>query len=239
MSPSLIAIETATDACSVALSNAAGVRQVHRIIPRQHNQQLFPMLREVLQGVSPAAAGLDGIVYGSGPGSFTGLRIAASAAQGLAFSCGLPAIGISTLAAQAATFLRREPEAAKLVLSLLDARIGEVYWAVYRADGPTLSCIRPPAVCAQEALPIDEILALAQSDEAIAAVGSGVATSERVAGQFALNRPDLRPEARDLLPLGAAALAAGRTQAPHEIVPLYVQDTVGWKKLHEQGRPGS
>src|SRR6056297_2107063 len=111
------------------------------------------MLADLLENRPPASLGLDAIVYGSGPGSFTGLRIAASAAQGLAFSLDLPVVPVSTLACQAATALREgrvPPESA--ILSALDANIGQVYWAVYHDAPEGLVELMPPVVCTPQAL---------------------------------------------------------------------------------------
>ena len=93
----ILAIETATDACSVAVFVDGEISERYAIAPRQHSQLLFDMLEELLPGGNLADSGIQAIAYGSGPGSFTGLRIAASAVQGLAYSCDLPAIAVSTL----------------------------------------------------------------------------------------------------------------------------------------------
>jgi tRNA threonylcarbamoyladenosine biosynthesis protein TsaB len=128
----ILAIETATDACSVALYCDGEYFQRHEVIPRQHSQRLFGMLRELLPDGDLRKYGVSAIAYGCGPGSFTGLRIAASAVQGLAFAHSLPAIAISTLTSQAQTALRLGAVAADAtVLSLLDAKINEVYYATY------------------------------------------------------------------------------------------------------------
>ena len=102
----LLAIETATDACSVAVYLDGQVRERHAIAPRQHSKLLFAMLEELLPGGDLRAQGIDAIAYGCGPGSFTGLRIAASAVQGLAYSSNLPAIAVSTMAVLAQSALR-------------------------------------------------------------------------------------------------------------------------------------
>ena len=100
---SILAIDTSTDACSVALLSAGTVRVLQEHAPRRHNQLLLGMLRELLPG---GPGGLDAVAYGCGPGSFTGLRIAASAAQGICFAAQLPALPVSTLAAQVQSAIR-------------------------------------------------------------------------------------------------------------------------------------
>lgn len=194
------------------------------------------MLADLLGDRTPASLALDAIVYGCGPGSFTGLRIAASAAQGLAFSLDLPVVPVSTLACQAATALRegRVPPGSA-ILSALDANIGQVYWAVYRARSESLVELMAPAVCTPQALPVDAILAQLPA-AALYHVGSGAALMSGLpelpaAGRYA----DVLPQAQDLLPLARAALAAGVMQRADEVSPVYVQDATQWKKLAEQG----
>ena len=102
----ILAIDAATEACSVALYRDGEYRQCYERIPRQHSQRLFGMLRELLPSGNLRDQGIDAIAYGAGPGSFTGLRIATSAVQGLAYTNELPAVAMSTLACQAQTALR-------------------------------------------------------------------------------------------------------------------------------------
>ncbi|MFN2328757.1 MAG: tRNA (adenosine(37)-N6)-threonylcarbamoyltransferase complex dimerization subunit type 1 TsaB [Chromatocurvus sp.] len=233
----LLGIETATDACSVALCLEGETDQRHERNPRQHSRRLFPMLIDLLANRSPASLRLDAIAYGCGPGSFTGLRIAASAAQGLAFSLNLPVVPVSTLACQAAT-ARREHDvpANAVILSTLDANIGQVYWALYQATHETLVELMPPAVCTPEALPLAAILAQKPENAPFVTVGSGVALIVGVPGLPANERyDDVLPQARDLLSLARVALLAGATEAAADVSPMYVQDATRWKKLAEQG----
>ena len=131
----ILAIETATDACSVAVYLAGQIRERHVIAPRRHSKLIFTLLEELLPGGNLRKQGVEAIAYGCGPGSFTGLRIAASAAQGLAYSSGIPAVPISTLATLAQRALRTgEVEATDTVLCTLDARVNEVYGALYVFD---------------------------------------------------------------------------------------------------------
>lgn len=233
----LLGIETATDACSVALHIDGQTDQRHECNPRQHSRRLFPMLAELLNRRSPASLALDAIVYGCGPGSFTGLRIAAGAAQGLAFSLNLPVVAVSTLACQAATAQRGNavPRGA-VILSLLDANIGQVYWALYRVDAGGLRELMPPAVCVPEALPVAAIVGQLAEAAPLYHAGSGAGLVDGLPGLPAAARyADVLPEARDLLPLARAALAEGAAQSAAEVSPVYVQDATRWKKLAEQG----
>ena len=233
----VLALETATDACSVALAAGGETRSRHEIVPRQHQQRLFAQLGELADGRPLTGLGLGLVAYGRGPGSFTGLRIAAAAAQGLGFSLGLPVAGVSTLACQAATALRRgEATAGSIVLSTIDARIGELYWALYDPGGGLPRALLPPAVCRPEALPVAAI-ARALEGRALCLVGSGAALRGALPAALpplAHCAPALLPEAEDLIPPARAALAAGEAGTAADVAPLYVQGGDRWKTLAEQ-----
>lgn len=230
----ILAIETATDACSVAVYRDGIWQERHEITPRAHNQRLFVMLRELFPDGDLRAAGVEAVAYGCGPGSFTGLRIAASAVQGIAFAHELPAIPVSTLASQAQTALRSgiaEPD--EYILSTIDARIGELYYAVYRQLDGLVDCVQQPTA----STPGD--VQLGEEFGEVLAVGSGC--------EFAASFPDslskrlrlldgsIVPRARDLVPLALAMLKVGNVQSPAQVQPVYVRDEISWKKLSEQG----
>lgn len=237
--PTFIAIDTATEALSLALQLHDERRTVHRVVPRQHQQLLFGALEEMLAGRRPADLGLDAIVFGRGPGSFTGLRIAASAAQGLAYSLSVPAIGISTLETQARTLLRRErvPDDCVL-LSTIDARIGQVYAAFFHYRDGAIHALGPAVATTPDKLrrPVggDEIGALP-----CLALGSGCRRRDEFPAALALADaawPDVLPEAEDMLDSAARRLAAGEAVEAANALPDYVQRHGGWKTLAEQGR---
>ncbi len=228
----ILAIETATEACSVALWRDPELKQRHEITPRQHSQRLFGMLGELLPNGRLPEHGIEAVAYGAGPGSFTGLRIAASAVQGLTFATGLPAIPVSTLACQVQTALRQGLVGeGDRVLSSLDARINEIYYACYRIE-------QGLPVPMGEALAVAPALMVLPEDAASAfAVGSGCRFLEQfpeaVRAQLTGVAADLLPEARDLVPL---ALAQGVAQTPQQVQPVYVRDEINWKKIPEQGK---
>jgi len=236
----MIAIETATDACSVAMVLGGQVTQRHELIPRQHSQRLMGMLEALYPGGDIRSAGVQAIVFGEGPGSFTGLRIAASAAQGLAFAADIPAVGISTLACQALTAVRQGLVSEdSVILSLIDARIDQTYYALFAVvDGLPLSLVGP-GVCAPEQLPSDQIVTAA-AGRTITTVGSGASMAKRFPGALPLDvnqgAVELLPEARDLLPLAQAVINRGEVLRAEQVAPSYVQETIGWKKLSEQGK---
>ena len=236
----ILAIETATDACSVAISRDGVVSEVFEVIPRQHSQRLLGMLDELVPGGDLRAAGIEAIAYGEGPGSFTGLRVTASAAQGLAFAATLPAVGVSTLAGQAVTAIRElRIEGDPVILSLIDARISQTYYALYRSEGGMPVRLAGAGVCAPDTLPV-AALRRAAGGARVYAVGSGAGFVDQFPEGLDLIVSDaltaVLPHARDLLPLAQAALDAGAVQAPEQIAPTYVQERIGWKKLSEQGK---
>lgn len=231
----VLAIETATDACSVAVFRAGVYSERHTVAPRQHSRLLFTMLDEVLSGGSLADNDIELIAYGCGPGSFTGLRIAASAVQGLAYSCNLPVVAVSTLAVMAQTALRQGVvTVADVALCTLDARINEVYSALFVFENDRAVLIDGPWACAPGQL-------APAGSEPLCVVGSGGHFRELYmpALQTRIQKviPDLLPEARDIIPLSVDKYRRGEILAPRDVQPVYVRDEISWKKLADQGRP--
>lgn len=231
----ILAIDTSTDACSVALYLDGQYTELHENAPRQHSQRLFSMLRELLPSGKLREQGIDAIAYANGPGSFTGLRIAASAVQGLAFSNDLPAVPVSTLACQSQTALRTGlVGTGDTVLSLLDARISEVYWAVYKFEEQLATAIQKPVVSSPHSVAIE------QHYTHLHAVGGGLSYLDSMPSELVskLEVADehLLPCARDLIPLAIAQYKLGHVQDAVDVAPLYVREEVSWKKISEQGK---
>lgn len=232
---SILAIEASTDHCSVAVSDARGnVRELHQVAPRRHNQLLFEMLGELLAGGDLVSQGIDCLAYGCGPGSFTGLRVAASAVQGLAFTSGLPVAPVSTLAAlaQAAMHAGYVAEEAT-VFSVLDARINEAYCGLYDCTGTVPTIQAQPWVSKPAELVIP-------GKSLLVAVGDGLSLSEQFPAsaqqRFTAQYPNAAPRARHLLPLAEQAYQSGNVQSAAQVQPVYVRDEISWKKLSEQGK---
>lgn len=233
--PNVLAIDTATDACSVALRMDGNISHRYEVIPREHSQRLLPMLQELMPGGALREQGVELLAFSHGPGSFTGLRIAASAVQGLAFSNDLPAVGLSTLACLAQGAWRRGlVESDARVLVLLDARIGEVYWGLYDFDGTSARALRADNLCA----PGEVALEAEESTGPLVAVGSGLCYVDDLAVALAerLDRalPDLWPDSRDLLELADREYERGNLLGAAEVQPVYLRNKVQWKKLSEQ-----
>lgn len=231
----ILAIETATEACSVALYREGVCEERHEEVPRQHHERVFSMLSELLPDGNLRAHGVDAIAWGSGPGSFTGLRIAASAVQGLAFANRLPAVGVSTLACQAQTAFRLGAAGpADTVLSLIDARINEIYWGTFVFVDGLATPLQGPVACAPDSF------RPAAGDGPLLAIGSGCRFVDGMPAaaraRVEVAAPQLLPSARDLVPLALDLLRRGVSQDPGQVQPVYVRDEINWKKLSEQGR---
>jgi tRNA threonylcarbamoyladenosine biosynthesis protein TsaB len=231
----ILAIDTSTDACSVALYMDGQYTELHENAPRQHSQRLFSMLRELLPDGNLREQGVDAIAYANGPGSFTGLRIAASAVQGLAFANDLPAVPVSTLACQSQTALRTGlVGTGDTVLSLLDARISEVYWALYTFEEQLATAVQQPAVCSPQSIVIE------QHYSRLHAVGGGLryldSLPSLIVSALEIADEHLLPCARDLIPLAIAQYKLGHVQDAVDVAPMYVREEVSWKKISEQGK---
>lgn len=228
----ILALETATDACSVAVYRDGRIDERHVLAPRLHSQLVFTMLAELLPAGGLAAQGIDVVAYGSGPGSFTGLRIAASTAQGLAYSSGLPAIPVSTLAVMAQGALRQGAVSnGDDVLCTLDARINEIYAAVFAYEDGLAVVREGPWACPPADL-------LPAGTRPLCAVGNGCAFLEQFPGALRARiqtvLPAILPAARDIIPLALASWSRGETQSARSIQPVYVRDEISWKKLADQ-----
>jgi tRNA threonylcarbamoyladenosine biosynthesis protein TsaB len=218
----LLAFDTASEWCSAALliDGAVSFRAVHA--GQKHSELLAPMLGELLAAAGLTYRQLDGLAYGMGPGSFTGLRIACGVAQGLALGAELPVLGISTLEALA----EEAGEGSDAVLACLDARMNEVYAALYRRREHGWLALAGPLVCPPQSAPLPE------SGDCIGAgpgFGTYPALRERMRGRLARIVADAIPHARAIARLAAPRFVAGEFGAPETAEPLYVRDKVALK----------
>jgi tRNA threonylcarbamoyladenosine biosynthesis protein TsaB len=217
----VLAVDTATEACSVAL--LSGDELICRFAEGglAHAQQVLAMVEALLAEAEVSLSMLDGIVASIGPGAFTGVRISVAVAQGLAFGTGLPVVPVTTLEALAAQLTGRGFDRA---LACLDARMGEVYWGCFAADptrGLTATCpaaVGPPGSVALPAA------------GAYGGIGRGFGAHPGLTALpgLALDPADSRalPHAREFARLGALRLALGEGLDPGDISPLYLRDKV-------------
>ena len=222
----LLALDTSSDACSVALQLDDNISEQHVVQPKEHTNILVPMIKGLLRDAGAVIQDLEGIVLGNGPGSFIGVRIAASLSQGLAHGSGLKVVPISSLAAIAAEVM--DVHSANRVVVAQDARMNEVYFGIYKNDGNGL----PIAETEEVLQPIGKFAGLSAASISVAAgkawhlypellALNRQAVSEAVDVQF--------PRARYLLSLAAGAWKRGEAIGPEDLVPAYIRMKVAEK----------
>ncbi|WP_137166493.1 tRNA (adenosine(37)-N6)-threonylcarbamoyltransferase complex dimerization subunit type 1 TsaB [Salinimonas lutimaris] len=219
----LLAIDTATEALSVALQVNGNLFSRFEICPQQHSQKLLPLVDEVLQDAGVQIGELDGLVFGRGPGSFTGVRIATGMIQGLSLGSSLPVVGISTLAAMAMQAVAEH--GADKILSATDARMSEVYFGQYSVQSGLVELIGEEVVCA----PAEAAEKAAQ--QGFVAVGTGWQAYPELAACVADAPQILYPQAQYMLALAEQEFRAGRSSDAAGVSPVYLRDKVTWKKL--------
>jgi tRNA threonylcarbamoyladenosine biosynthesis protein TsaB len=225
----VLALDTATEACSAALLTDDGHLRRFKEVGRGHAEEILGMVDAILAEAGVALNMLDGIAASVGPGSFTGIRICVSVAQGLAFGAGLPVIPVTTLEALALQAMRG---GAEHVMACLDARMGEVYWGCFSADATRGVVARGPmavGVAASVSTPFDG---------PFQGIGRGFAAYPDLQ---ALPGLTLQPEGRNALPdaldmarLGAIRFAAGEGLDAAELVPMYVRDKVALTEVERE-----
>ncbi|WP_032095942.1 MULTISPECIES: tRNA (adenosine(37)-N6)-threonylcarbamoyltransferase complex dimerization subunit type 1 TsaB [unclassified Alteromonas] len=241
----ILAIDTATEACSVALEVDNTLYTHFEVCPQQHSQRLLPMIDAILKEAGVELASLDLLAFGRGPGSFTGVRIATGMIQGLALGTGLPVAGVSTLKAMAVEAAQKST--GQFVAVASDARMNEVYFCVYKQLENGLEIIVPEQVCP----PADAVNYLNELGEAlnnnVTVAGTGWAAYEEL--QQWLNTQDAAesaastaantekkpavtlPNAAFMLEDAKEAARANTTTSAAEVKPVYLRDKVTWKKL--------
>lgn len=222
----MLAIDTSTEACSAALLWSDGeVRQRLIVTERGHAELILPMIDELLAEAGCSLKDLDGLAFGRGPGSFTGLRIAAGVIQGLAYGAGLRVAPVSSLAAVAflTTSSPSSPSAGILVCN--DARMNEVYWGCYRFD-PDDPCV--PIVLTAEAVgPEDRVQpAPAVTDFAGNGIARYPALQARLESAGLRYRAGVYPRADAIARLGERMLQLGDGVDAAEALPVYIRDDV-------------
>ena len=221
----LLALDTAGARCSVALLLDGRLTQRDAPAERVQAESVLPMVEELLAEAGLKLGSLDAIAFGRGPGAFTGLRVATSVAQGLAYGAGLPVVPVSDLAALAAAAWRRHQ--AQRILACLDARMQEVYWAAYE-------------VRVGEVIPLGEEALSPPSEVTPPSIGPwfgagpgwgayGHALGTRVP-KLTGSDPALLPTAGDIARLGETAFRQGHTLPPERALPVYLRDKVATPK---------
>lgn len=215
----LLALDTATEACSAAVWVDGAVLERYELAPRRHAALILPMIETVLAEAGLSVGQLNVIAVGRGPGAFTGVRIAVGIAQGIAFAADLPIAPVSTLAALTLGVARTTGQTR--VAAALDARMGEVYWGVYAVADVDAEPLGEERCCAPEAV-------IAPSGEWFGA-GSGWAVhAEALARRLSVSgwQGDCYPRAGDIARLAAIPSRRGAWVAADQALPVYLRDRV-------------
>ena len=214
----LLILDTSTEWCSAALW-LDGQIQARRVLAGQrHSSLLLPMVDELLRESDLGLRQLDGIGYGAGPGSFTGLRIACAVTQGLAFGADLPVVGVSTLESIA------EQTGAEQALTVLDARMAEVYWAAYRRDANGWRAVSEPQLALPESVSVPAGGDWVGAGNGFAALGEVL--RPRLTTRLVRIDDTLMPDAAAMAPLAAAAFIRGEGMDAALAAPIYLRDKV-------------
>lgn len=219
----LLALDTATEACSVALLHNGKVLSHYEVIPRLHAQRLLPMIQTLIDEAGIALSAVDAIAFGRGPGAFTGVRIAVGVVQGLAFALERPVLPVSTLATIAQRAYREH--AVEQVAVAIDARMDEVYWGCYRASQGEMQLVGLEAVLPPE----QAALPRGASDEWFGA-GTGWCHAARIPTPVRGMDASLLPHAEDLLHLASFAWQRGEAVEADQAQPVYLRDNVATPK---------
>jgi len=219
----LLAVETATEACSAALLIDGEVTERFELAPRQHTQLILPMVDRLLADAELKLTDLDGLAFSRGPGAFTGVRIATGVIQGLAFAADLPVAPVSTLAAMAHS--QYQAAGQQNILSAIDARMGEIYWAGYQfSDAGEMTESIPEQVISSTKVPLPE------SGEWFG-VGSGWQSdgevlTARLGECLIATNASLLPHAADIALLAAPVIERGAGVSAANALPIYLRDQV-------------
>jgi tRNA threonylcarbamoyladenosine biosynthesis protein TsaB len=214
----LLVIDTSTEWCSAALWLDGRILARRVLAEQQHSSLLLPMVDELLRESATPLVQLDGIGYGAGPGSFTGLRIACAVTQGLALGADLPVVGVSTLESIA------EQTGAERVLAVLDARMAEVYWAAYQRNGNHWQCVSEPALALPESVSVPEGGEWVGAGNGFIALGAVL--RPRLAAHLTRIDDSLMPDAAAMAGLAARAFERGEGMDAALAAPIYLRDKV-------------
>lgn len=226
MNKTILALDTATEACSVALLHQGQISKQDELSPRTHTQRILPMIDELLSAANISIRDVNVLAFGRGPGSFTGVRVGVGIAQGLALGAELPVVAVSNLMTMAEAAYQQL--GAMQVVALIDARMNEVYFAQYERVGQCWQQVVQEQVCAPE-----KAIAQIQSREGLTVVGTGwAAYPQFTAAELALTVSDITlPSAQYMLSLAERVIEAGQLISAIEIEPVYLRNEVTWEKL--------
>ena len=230
----ILAIDTSGEACSVALCVGDEVREQFEVIPRLHARKLLPMVQSLLAEAQLSVNALDAIAFGRGPGSFTGLRICAGVVQGLAFAADIPTLPISSLAALAQGVYRRHGH--EHILTVLDARMAELYWAGYQVDDGRVILLGDEQLTTPAQLDLSQ--PLLTKPVSWVGVGDGwkfaAEFPEHVMPCVSVLGESCHVQARDILTLANYDFQAGLQVPAEQALPVYLRGKTAWRKVGDK-----
>ena len=222
MLPNILAIETSSDACSLALSVGKETASLHELIPQQHTEKLLGFLQKLMDDLKVTYQDLDAIAAGCGPGSFTGTRLACSVAQGLAYSVGIPTIPISSLQVLAQG-INREFHSLEVTV-LVNAHMGQIYF------GNFIFTEKEVRSASEKVLKVEEFNNLELSPNSVF-VGDGCELIAKQLEELGATIYTRYPNAEDLLIEAQKKFNEGATVDPKDLVPVYLSGEEHWVKL--------
>jgi tRNA threonylcarbamoyladenosine biosynthesis protein TsaB len=230
----ILALDSSTDACSVALLRNGEMTSLFEMAAKSHTQRLLPMVDEVLQQSRCDKSTLDAIAFGRGPGSFTGLRICLGVVQGLAFGLQLPVIPVSTLAAMAAGYFRALPPGditlSSPLLVALDARMSEVYWGLFRHSSTSLL---PDALTAETVMQPAKVLennVVREQGGNVIGLGPGWHYPDLQCLPHLAHEQSVYPHAEEMAILASELWSRGEALSVLDAQPVYLRDEVSWQR---------
>lgn len=227
----ILAIDASTDACSAALAIDGKVDVIFEIAPQQHSQLILQQCDSLLKKAGLLPSQLDAIAFGRGPGSFTGLRIAAGVTQGIAFANNLPVIPISTLAAQAQQICHLYPD--HTLLSTIDARMKEIYWGAFKLSNGMLQTQCDERVGRANTIKLSEtqsIIAIGSGWKAYSAELTETLSNTQLSEAF----PDVRPSAKEIAILAIEEFRNNHVLPADKAIPVYLRNNVAKKSQRKQ-----
>ena len=254
----ILAIDTATPACSVAIKCGAEILTQHKLASREHTKLLLPMVDDLLTEAGIGLSQIDVIAFTAGPGSFTGIRIGFGVVQGLAFGADLPVLPVSSLETLSHTAVRKlgladEDEMAGKgiqILPMLDARMDEIYWSQFQlllepkqsqeSEQSNVAKVRLERLCEDHLSAPEKIVPIirdssiqdlfSQSSLSTIVVGDGWNYRDRISLTTTNADVTLLPEAQDILTIAEPLIGTKRVVSIDEASPVYLRDKITWKK---------
>lgn len=218
----ILAVDTATEACSAALYIEGDILERFEIAPREHTKLLLPMVDSLMSEADLRPQQLDAIAFGCGPGSFTGVRIATGVMQGIAYGVDLPVVPVSTLAAISQACLQKTVH--DTIFTAVDARMNEIYWAVYQRDAEGYAQL----LGQEKVQPAALVNTLQQTGYGIGSAWQQYqqVLIERLGSQLTGFDADYLPHSAEIALLGAVGVRREQTVPVEQAMPVYLRDKV-------------